>query len=174
MPSIDADPDNLTAVNTLAGMGVLTNDDDLVDAALSEILALPLDQRYSRDPQRDVAYLLIQHHIGQVRIIISIALAICLTRSLSIARSDSSTVYSREGCCHGACSMEGTTTARVSPAPAARARVRAGHTKHLGLIFGRSRIPPGKPRVNGSRRSTCTSDGGTEDGGEGSYAYALE
>ena len=66
--SINADPDNLAAVNTLAGMGVLTDDDNLVDAALSEILALPLDQRQLRDPERDVTYLLTQHYLGQVRL----------------------------------------------------------------------------------------------------------
>ena len=54
------------AINTLAGMGILTGDDSLVDAALSEILALPLDERLSRDPGREVTYLLIQHHLAQV------------------------------------------------------------------------------------------------------------
>ena len=48
-------------------MGILTDDDSLIDAALSEILTLPLDQRLARDPRRDVTYLLIQHHLGQVR-----------------------------------------------------------------------------------------------------------
>ncbi|KAJ3553260.1 hypothetical protein NM688_g3709 [Phlebia brevispora] len=48
LQSVENDPDNLMAVNTLAGMGILTEDDSLVDAALSEILALPLDQRLSR------------------------------------------------------------------------------------------------------------------------------
>ena len=54
-------------MNTLAGMGILTDDTSLIDAALSEMLALPLDQRYARDPQRDVTYLLIQNYLGQVR-----------------------------------------------------------------------------------------------------------
>ena len=53
------------AINTLAGMGILTDDDGLVDAALSELLSLPLDQRHARDPEREVAYLLVQHHLGQ-------------------------------------------------------------------------------------------------------------
>ena len=53
------------AINTLAGMGILTDDDGLVDAALSELLSLPLDQRHERDPEREVTYLLIQHHLGQ-------------------------------------------------------------------------------------------------------------
>ncbi|KAH9920727.1 uncharacterized protein B0H18DRAFT_1121815 [Fomitopsis serialis] len=65
LQSIESDPENLMAINTLAGMGILTGDESLVDAALSEILALPLDQRLSRDPGRDVTYLLIQHHLAQ-------------------------------------------------------------------------------------------------------------
>lgn len=47
-------------------MGILTNDDSLVDAALSELLALPLERRQVFDPQRDANYLLIHHHLGQV------------------------------------------------------------------------------------------------------------
>jgi hypothetical protein len=49
-------------------MGILTNDDGLVDAALSEILALPIEQKNKLDPQRHVDYLLIQHHLAQVHI----------------------------------------------------------------------------------------------------------
>ncbi|KAF5386053.1 hypothetical protein D9615_002427 [Tricholomella constricta] len=62
---ISADPENLTAINTLAGMGVLTDDEGLVDAALSELLALPLEQRHELDPGRNVDYLLTQYHLGQ-------------------------------------------------------------------------------------------------------------
>ena len=47
-------------------MGILTEDDNLVDAALSEILALPLDRRRVRDQRRDVTYLLIQQKLEQV------------------------------------------------------------------------------------------------------------
>ncbi|OCH91806.1 TPR-like protein [Obba rivulosa] len=65
LQSIDSNPENLVAINTLAGMGILTDDDSLVDAALSEILALPLDQRHERDPNREVTYLLTQHHLAQ-------------------------------------------------------------------------------------------------------------
>ncbi|PIL34098.1 hypothetical protein GSI_03809 [Ganoderma sinense ZZ0214-1] len=65
LQSIEYDPENLMAINTLAGMGILTDDDGLVDAALSELLSLPLDQRHERDPEREVAYLLVQHHLGQ-------------------------------------------------------------------------------------------------------------
>ena len=47
-------------------MGILTGDDNLVDAALSEVLALPFEHRHSVDPQRNVDYLLMQHHLAQV------------------------------------------------------------------------------------------------------------
>ncbi|VDB87360.1 unnamed protein product [Peniophora sp. CBMAI 1063] len=62
---ITIDPENLTAINALAGMGILTEDENLVDAALSEILSLPLDQRRARDPRRDVNYLLTQQRLEQ-------------------------------------------------------------------------------------------------------------
>ncbi|GBE81379.1 Superkiller protein [Sparassis crispa] len=65
LQSIESDPENLMAINALAGMGILTDDDSLVDAALSEILAQPLDRRLQRDPDRDITYLLIEHHLGQ-------------------------------------------------------------------------------------------------------------
>jgi len=64
--SITTDSENLTAINALAGMGILTDDDNLVDAALSEILSLPVEKRHALDPRREVDYLLIQHHLGQV------------------------------------------------------------------------------------------------------------
>lgn len=47
-------------------MGILTDDESLIDAALSEILALPLERRHELDPLRDVDYLLIQHHLERV------------------------------------------------------------------------------------------------------------
>ncbi|KAJ7124904.1 superkiller protein 3 [Mycena epipterygia] len=62
---IAADSENLAAINALAGMGILTDDDGLVDAALADLLSLPLDRRLELDPQRDVNYLLTKHHIGQ-------------------------------------------------------------------------------------------------------------
>jgi len=62
--SIATDPENLIAINTLAAMGILTDDESLIDAALSEILALPVDNRLGLDPQRNVDRLLIQHHLG--------------------------------------------------------------------------------------------------------------
>ncbi|KAG1745363.1 superkiller protein 3 [Suillus paluster] len=61
---ITSDPENLMAINSLAGMGILTEDDGLVDAALSEILSLPIEQRHELDPRRDVTYLLVQHYLG--------------------------------------------------------------------------------------------------------------
>jgi len=62
---ITQDPENLTAINALAGMGILTDDDGLIDAALSELKSLPLDLRHRRDPRRDFSYILKQHHLGQ-------------------------------------------------------------------------------------------------------------
>jgi len=56
----------LTAINALAGMGILTDDDGLIDAALSELKSLSLDLRHRRDPRRDFSYILKQHHLGQV------------------------------------------------------------------------------------------------------------
>ena len=64
--SITDDSDNLAAINALASMGILTEDDSLVDAALSEILSLPLDKRRDLDPGGEVSYLLAQNHLGQV------------------------------------------------------------------------------------------------------------
>ncbi|PPQ99738.1 hypothetical protein CVT24_009721 [Panaeolus cyanescens] len=72
---ITEDPDNLEAITILAGMGILTADDGLIDAALSEILALPIDQKLEMDPQHHVDYLLIQHHLalGEIKKALSIA-----------------------------------------------------------------------------------------------------
>ncbi|THH28528.1 hypothetical protein EUX98_g5655 [Antrodiella citrinella] len=65
LQSIESDPDNLLAINALAGMGILTDDDSLVDAALSEILSLSIQEREDRDPEGNVTSLLIQHHLSQ-------------------------------------------------------------------------------------------------------------
>ncbi|KAG6378100.1 hypothetical protein JVT61DRAFT_13785 [Boletus reticuloceps] len=65
LDSIAADPESLMAINTLAGMGILTEDESLVDAALSEIQSLSIERRQELDPRRDVTYLLVQHHLGQ-------------------------------------------------------------------------------------------------------------
>ncbi|KAF8891676.1 TPR-like protein [Infundibulicybe gibba] len=62
---ITTDPDNVPAIMALAGMGILTDDSSLVDAALSEILVLPLEQRRESDPGREISYLLRQYHLAQ-------------------------------------------------------------------------------------------------------------
>ncbi len=64
--SIENDPENLAAINALAAMGILTEDENLIDAALSEILALPREQRAQMDPAKEVDYLLLKHHQGLV------------------------------------------------------------------------------------------------------------
>jgi superkiller protein 3 len=46
-------------------MGILTDDESLVDAALSEILCLSFERRQELDPRRDVTYLLVRHYLGQ-------------------------------------------------------------------------------------------------------------
>jgi superkiller protein 3 len=66
LSSIAVDPSNLAAITTLAAMGTLTFDDSLVDAALSEILAMPLESRLLLDPAKDVDQLLIQHYLNKV------------------------------------------------------------------------------------------------------------
>lgn len=80
--SIEADPDNLLAINALAGMGILTDDDNLVDAALSEVLSLSIQEREDRDPEGDVTHLLIQHHLSQV---------CCISAQIQISCAQSST-----------------------------------------------------------------------------------
>ncbi|KAH8093923.1 TPR-like protein [Cristinia sonorae] len=75
LQSIETDPENLLAINALAGMGILTDDDSLVDAALSEILSLSIQERQERDPAGDVTYLLIQHHLSQGDIMQAISVA---------------------------------------------------------------------------------------------------
>ena len=52
----------------LAAMGLLTDDDALLDAALSEILSLPVEERFRRDPQRDIDNLLMNHYSAEVRL----------------------------------------------------------------------------------------------------------
>lgn len=62
-------------------MGILTNDDGLVDAALSEILTLPIDRKHKLDPLRHVDYLLMQNHLAQVSYsVLSIFLFLCIDR----------------------------------------------------------------------------------------------
>lgn len=64
--SISDDPANLSAIKTLAGMGILSNDESLLDAAVSEIVGLPLDQRQLLDRERNVDGLLERYHLSRV------------------------------------------------------------------------------------------------------------
>ncbi|KIY52714.1 hypothetical protein FISHEDRAFT_69529 [Fistulina hepatica ATCC 64428] len=72
---IAEDPENLTAITILAGMGILTEDESLVDAALTEIISLEPAKQRKLDPQRDVQYLLMKHYIGQNNIEQAISVA---------------------------------------------------------------------------------------------------
>ncbi len=65
--SIAVDPGNLAAINTLAGMGILTGDETLIDAALSEVRGLTIDQRQELGVNKEVDFLLVQHYLSQVR-----------------------------------------------------------------------------------------------------------
>lgn len=67
--SIALDSENIAAINALAGMGILTEDENLIDAALSEVLSLSVDQRQELDIHRDVDYLVVQHHLSKVRVV---------------------------------------------------------------------------------------------------------
>ncbi|KAH6914120.1 superkiller protein 3 SKI3 [Coprinopsis sp. MPI-PUGE-AT-0042] len=62
---ISDDPSNLSAIKTLAGMGILSNDEGLLDAAVSEIVGLPLDQRQLLDRERNVDGLLERYHLSR-------------------------------------------------------------------------------------------------------------
>ncbi|RXW12392.1 hypothetical protein EST38_g13464 [Candolleomyces aberdarensis] len=62
---IAQDPSNLPAINVLAGLGILTKDEGLVDASVSEIVSLPPDERVALDSDGNVDYLLIQYHLSQ-------------------------------------------------------------------------------------------------------------
>lgn len=64
--SINTDPENISAITTLAGMGILTDDAGLIDAAVSEVISLPIDGRHQRDPSRDVEKLLVNHYLAEV------------------------------------------------------------------------------------------------------------
>jgi superkiller protein 3 len=76
--SISTNPENLIAINTLAGMGILTGDENLIDAALSEVVVLPIDQRQELDANREVDYLLVQHQLSQVRLIVRVPTSCCV------------------------------------------------------------------------------------------------
>ncbi|KAF9497222.1 TPR-like protein [Pleurotus eryngii] len=59
------DVENLRVMQTLVTMGILTEDESLIDAAISEIINLPLDKRQLLDPRGHINYLLIQNQLGQ-------------------------------------------------------------------------------------------------------------
>ena len=53
-------------MTALAGMGLLTDDEALLDAALSEMLSLPAEEQHQRDPGRYVDMLLRNYSLAQV------------------------------------------------------------------------------------------------------------
>lgn len=63
---ITENPRNMDAITALAAYGMLNLDDDLLDAALSEIRAMPIDEQRTLDPEGTVDHLLTHHHLGQV------------------------------------------------------------------------------------------------------------
>jgi len=96
-------------------MGILTDDDGLIDAALSELKSLPLDLRHRRDPQRDYSYILKQHHLGQVKRPLS-----------SLSRRVSPLTMSLTGKPHSRVERSAESRARR-----ARARRRPAHAGHV-------------------------------------------
>ncbi|CAE6419871.1 unnamed protein product [Rhizoctonia solani] len=62
---VEQDSSNLECVVMLVAIGTLGNEPDLVDAALSEILAMPVEKRQSLDPGRQVDRILVQHYIAE-------------------------------------------------------------------------------------------------------------
>lgn len=63
--SVTADSNDLQAVIALAAMGSISQDEGLVEAALAEVLAKPLDVR-ERLGGQDLDRFLVQHHLGNV------------------------------------------------------------------------------------------------------------
>ena len=64
--SIGEDSENLPAITALAAMGLLTDDDALIDAAISEIQTMPVNVRHKLDPGGDVEDILAMHHLAEV------------------------------------------------------------------------------------------------------------
>ena len=56
----------MDAITALAAFGILNLDDDLVDAALSEMLNAGADERRQLDPTNMVDHLLVQNHLSKV------------------------------------------------------------------------------------------------------------
>lgn len=63
---VEIDSEHLGAISTLAAIGILTDDAGLLDAALSEILSMPVDKRSQIDEQRGVHKLLVQNSLMSV------------------------------------------------------------------------------------------------------------
>jgi hypothetical protein len=64
---------NLEVITTLAAFAILDKDDDLLEAAISELQDLPASRRTELDANGDVAHLLAVHHLLQVRLVSSFA-----------------------------------------------------------------------------------------------------
>ncbi|PWN47052.1 TPR-like protein [Violaceomyces palustris] len=58
LESISMSPNNIGAITTLAAMGIASGDSGLVDAALSEIKEMPIQEVRQLDANRDVPFLL--------------------------------------------------------------------------------------------------------------------
>ncbi|TIC07610.1 TPR-like protein [Wallemia mellicola] len=63
---VEIDGGHLGAISTLVAIGILENDDGLLDAALAEINAMPSDKRIEVDSRRSVHRLMMQHSLMSV------------------------------------------------------------------------------------------------------------
>lgn len=57
----------MDVITTLAALGIMSVDDDLVDAALSEIQNTSPKERSVLDPGKKIEYLLVHHNLAKVR-----------------------------------------------------------------------------------------------------------
>ncbi|PFH51986.1 hypothetical protein AMATHDRAFT_2475 [Amanita thiersii Skay4041] len=62
---ITLDPRNMAAVTMLAGMGVVTDDESLIDVAFTELLELSIEERQTLDPCDNMNYLLTHYYQGR-------------------------------------------------------------------------------------------------------------
>jgi hypothetical protein len=65
--SVNNDSGNLAAITTLAAIGILTKNDELVQASLSDLMSAPPEKRRILDPTGDVDRLLVLdalHSVG--------------------------------------------------------------------------------------------------------------
>lgn len=60
---VEIDNENLEVISTLTAIGILINDESLLDAALTEILSMAIDKRNQIDPKRNVNDLLLMNSI---------------------------------------------------------------------------------------------------------------